>query len=381
VAERLAPDAAVGVADAAPAALTVPGGWLDGWGYRRRIRVGGASREALADFPVLLRIGAEIVGKSAEGGRDVRFVDARGAALAFDVDTWTPSAALLWVRLPALPAGGGEATLTMYYGNPAARPRAPQDGHGVWDPRAFLGVWHLSGSPADATQSGLGAVMGTRPSPAFAPSSYVAARVGTGYDFDLSSITFGQMREVASNAAAVTLSAWVYLNTFEGGGEARAHGILSIGDPAYGGHHVISSMISGGAAGPGRFSIELQPMLCGTRCVVKVVSDPVLPLRTWTHVAVVADLAARTAIFYKDGVPVGAPRTADFKAAVFPPSVVSPVSAMGANANGCCARLSGRLDEVRLERVARGADWISALHKTMTAPDFAALGPEEARPP
>lgn len=80
----------------------------------------------------------------AEGGRDLFFAGANGDELPCEVDTWDPAGeSLVWVRVPSVRRG---ATFTMYYrGTPSSGGTAPD----VWSD--YTGVWHLNELGADAT--------------------------------------------------------------------------------------------------------------------------------------------------------------------------------------------------------------------------------------
>ncbi|MFA4798538.1 DUF2341 domain-containing protein [Pyrococcus kukulkanii] len=52
-------------------------------------------------------------------GSDVRFVDAEGNSLPYFIQEWTATRAVVWVRVPEIPANG-ETTIYMLVGNPSA---------------------------------------------------------------------------------------------------------------------------------------------------------------------------------------------------------------------------------------------------------------------
>ena len=133
---------------------------VDWSAYDRSFKIafpGYAGTTTLEDFPVLIRLSAELNDfdyskcKVADGG-DLRFSDSDGNLLASEVDTWNPDGeSLVWVRVPSLNAS---TQIRAYYGSDNPVAVDPKD---VWS-NGYLGVWHLNedSSPlADSASSGL----------------------------------------------------------------------------------------------------------------------------------------------------------------------------------------------------------------------------------
>ena len=114
-----------------------------------------ASRPALTDFPVLVRISSETIpGFSysdinfpAKANADICFKAADGTPLAFDIDTWDTTlnaTSLVWVTLPTMMHG---TEFAMFY-------KGQANGKTVCGDNAFenfVGVWHL-GETGDGEQ-------------------------------------------------------------------------------------------------------------------------------------------------------------------------------------------------------------------------------------
>jgi len=125
-----------------------PDGFADAFNasaYAKALAVtfpGYAGEDALADFPALVKLSTAIDGFSyadfaLENGGDLRFLDAGGNLLPHEIDTWdTNGVSTVWVKVPLLTA---ETRITAYYG--CANPVRPSDGK-VWDDD-YVGVWHL----------------------------------------------------------------------------------------------------------------------------------------------------------------------------------------------------------------------------------------------
>src|SRR4051812_7428411 len=99
----LAVAAFVGITQAQPYAA---------WSRYRTITVNTASTSAaLTNYPVLVRLssanvaaGSNVLSDALANGADVRFTDSTGlTALSYEIDSWTSSAAAIWVRLPTVP--------------------------------------------------------------------------------------------------------------------------------------------------------------------------------------------------------------------------------------------------------------------------------------
>ena len=169
----------------------LPATFLNSASYNHtKITFGGYTNdEALLDFPALVRLGANIPGfsysqfDSPANGADLRFTDADGRELPYQIDTWNPSGnSFVWVQVPEI------ATNTDYinacWGNPADSTIQPWTTNGaVWmtldDSNEFVLVYHLG-------QSGFPIADGTLKYPVnsgVAPAS-TAGIVGNGFAFN-----------------------------------------------------------------------------------------------------------------------------------------------------------------------------------------------------
>jgi len=102
-------------------------------------------RATLTNFPVLVRIsetgisGFDYDDVLLSGGADIRFADANGNALPFEIDTWTNDAtSLVWVTLPEMTNG---TEFAMFYGASHSDADAFVAEMHPW--ADYTGVWHL----------------------------------------------------------------------------------------------------------------------------------------------------------------------------------------------------------------------------------------------
>jgi hypothetical protein len=104
-------------------------------------------------FPVLVRLTsteASIVNAAKAGGADIRFSKADGTTpLPYQIDTWEPWGASIWVLVDSVKGNNNSQFIKMYWGNAAAV--SESNGGAVFDTaNGFVGVWHL-GNTAGAS--------------------------------------------------------------------------------------------------------------------------------------------------------------------------------------------------------------------------------------
>jgi len=133
-----------GAATAAAAPLN-PGAFF----YKMDVVFSGyAGTTTLTDFPALVKLSETIPGfqysQFASGaGADLRFADAAGNELNYEIEDWDTSGdSCVWVQVPSL--SGAATTITAYWGNPdATTPPAYTTDGSTWDSN-YGAVWHLA---------------------------------------------------------------------------------------------------------------------------------------------------------------------------------------------------------------------------------------------
>ncbi|MEJ2430880.1 MAG: DUF2341 domain-containing protein, partial [Deltaproteobacteria bacterium] len=126
--------------------------WYSGWQYRKKItihssRVSGGPH---SNFPVLIKIASDthLAAHAQDDGDDILFTSSGGTAkLPHQRESFTKSTGALvaWVRVDGISSSADpDIYIYMYYGNEGAGDQ--QNPTGVWDSN-YGGVWHLSETP------------------------------------------------------------------------------------------------------------------------------------------------------------------------------------------------------------------------------------------
>jgi len=304
-------------------------------------------QEQLVDFPLLVRLGSEHVDRTRlqPDARNLEFF-LDGAVLAYEIeDAGDP--VLAWVRVPVL-SGSGLVIRVGYGARTAAAASQP-----VWS-AAYAAVFHLaepSGPPRDATghyAAASIAELGTT------PIATVPGRIGDGRGFQSIRNHAVQVDALDLRYSAFTVSGWMYevvLPTAYHALVTREHAtgadnFFWIGDHA------------------GSYSGEVYRSSGG----LLLNSNKPAAVNKWVHLALgvtSAGVNSQATLFIDGGVDLiqsmdGLP----------PPGTERPI-VLGADNNSGAAEpgvdlLDGRLDEVRIETVARSTEWVRADHLSMT---------------
>ncbi len=349
----------VGPAQGAPLlqapVLTVSKQGASNWAQRVKLTFTGTVTTTLTDFPVLvvLNSGRINYAQTRPNGEDIRFVDPSGNPLNYEIETWNPGgSSYVWVKVPQIASAAD--FIWLYYGNPAA-PDA-QNPAAVWT-NNFGGVWHMDASFGDSSPFQNDG-QSTRP-PTTAAGWIASAQ---NYITDLVYI------DVGSNTSVD--------DVFFGGGGTVSAWIRPIGwgKGPYGRIADKSNTVNAGNGwgvqldSPGR-TLRFERDYAGSQGSWLATNDAI-QLNNWQHVALVyQDGAANQPLMYINGVPV-AVRLSDTPNG----SIQSD-----ANQNLWLGNFSGSLnnaaddrafegiiDEVRLAREQRPADWILAEYRSMT---------------
>jgi hypothetical protein len=302
----------------------------------RKVTFNNASvTTALDDFPVLVPIAGQVdYSQVVDPRKDLRFEDpSNGATLAYEVETWTPNGeSLVWVRVPRISPFPAPAFILMHFGHDAGN-AAPAS---VWS--TYEQVNHFAANPDDSTsQNHDGTVVG--------------AATAAGF--------LGNAMTFSTGGDRVTFAGRVFDQWNEGTIEMWIRPVYAAAGDIVGEPRVLSN---GGALQLGRFYVDTTMALVlqiDAKWAGNSHSElhPDLPFNMWTHVAWTYDGQAWRS--YRNGqlAQTDAIGNHDFDASTGPLILGDDVSSNGAHM---------QIDELRISKVHRSADWLRAQQASMT---------------
>ncbi|MBN2036149.1 MAG: DUF2341 domain-containing protein [Chitinispirillaceae bacterium] len=191
------------------------------WHYAQQVclntSVSGAHVERdVLNFPVLVRLNAANFDftQASANGADIRFTKTGNTFLPHEIEQWDAvnRQAEVWVQVDTVHGDDSTQTIMMYWGNPGAA--GVSNSAMVFDTaNGFQGVWHLNENPAagaeaikDRTANGYNAT----PYGSMTAADAVDAVVGKGLDFDGNNDYLNAGKVVLTGSYSVGL--WVRLN-------------------------------------------------------------------------------------------------------------------------------------------------------------------------
>lgn len=305
----------------------------------------GANLPATAlieEFPLLVRLHRDWFDfrQAQPQGEDIRFTTGSGTALAYQIEAWDAAqgTATVWVRMPRI-TGNAKQDLHMHWGNPAAA--AGSDAQSVFNAsNGYLSVWHFQEPVRDDAGTLETKDTGTTATPGL---------MGLARHFDGSHGLFGgdHITAYPSGDSAHTSEAWIRAGQSNGrilawgNEEAQGKVVMHFKSPP---HIQMDCYFSRG----------------------NVTGDSRLPLGEWIHVAhTYRDGESR---IYVNGQPDGSNTRQG------PPLAIKAPAKLWLGGWYHRYDFIGDLDEVRISRVARSADWIrlqyenQKTHQTLVGP-------------
>jgi hypothetical protein len=132
-----------------------------GWKFSRRLGLNTAATgvgvsQNIAGFPVVVRLTKDNFDftQANAGGSDVRFFRPDTVTLPYEIERWDAAGqkAEIWVRVDTIYGNNDAQSITMYWGNTDAGDKS--DGSAVFDTsNGFIGVWHMNEDPSAGTAS------------------------------------------------------------------------------------------------------------------------------------------------------------------------------------------------------------------------------------
>jgi autotransporter-associated beta strand protein len=302
-----------------------------------------AGKGTLTDFPALVKLTTANTDSysgflDTTDGYDLRFYDngfLDGTPLDYEIETFDDSGdSYIWVKVPTFTQN---TSIWAAWGEDATQQASTTNGV-VWD-SDFKAVWHMgeaTGLALDATANDHDAT-----SKGGTPSSTSSGRIGPANDFVDAE---GDYMMVPSNThtdfrvvGQMTVSAWVYNHTHSGD------------------EHIVGTYDRGFYMYlDGNDKLRYQNNSSGST------SDTEVPDNEWTHVAVVYDennpTSTRDGAFYINGVAVG--DLVDIREQNDADHLT--IGAGGNDRRSGSYYFDGLIDEVRISRTARSAEWLYA---------------------
>ena len=335
-------------------------GNLDATAFAKKVDVtfnGYSGTSTLTNFPVLVKLSTSISGFSYNDfnqkstGGDLRFMDSNGKLVPHEIDTWNPSGtSTVWVRVPKLT--GTTTKITACYGCANPPTVNPKD---VWDSN-FVGVWHLGESALPLKESSK-------------RSRDFSAAIGTGFGYAATgivggSVNFGatgkgRMLDAADNYyldgfTNCTIEAWTYVTARPTGSDKNVAWLSKRNAT-----NVQYSYLFFDDGSGTKFRVG-----AGTNQVDSGVSIASVPSNSWTHQVFTFNSGATES--YKNG--------ANRKTGTSTATKIFAGSSdlhLGNFQMGDARNFPGRIDEVRISRKVRSADWVKATYETVTKSSFA----------
>jgi hypothetical protein len=278
------------------------------------------------DFPLLVRLDKDWFdfSQARPDGADIRFFTAEGKPLPYQIELWDAAegTAAIWVRIPEI-RGNARQEIKMHWGNPAAAHAS--DGKAVFNAsNGYVSVWHMDQPVTDEVGTLESNDTGT---------ADVAGIIGRARRFPGGKGVFcgDKIEKLPSGAAPHSSQAWFRPETINstvlawGNEQAQGKVVMQFASPP---HVRADCYFSDG----------------------NVASDGTLSRNQWLHV--VHTYQQGDSRIYVNGVLAGQGPTRGT-----PLSIQSPARLwIGGWYNNY--NFTGDIDEVRISRVVRSADWV-----------------------
>ena len=355
-------------ADERPTANSCPvtqQAWFDqDWLFRKAVVVQSSQVTAvLTGFPVLINLASdtELAADAQPDGDDIVFTLSDGVTkLSHEIEKFVGATGELvaWVKVPYL-SSGADTTIYMYYGNGTVGNQ--EDVASVWGAN-YVGVWHLNQDPTvpnpviDSTSypnNALGSAAD------HTPADLVSGKIGLAINFGPT--TTGRFLKVTDvtdlEPATYTLEAWVRPDAQDAG---NWHYILTKSAALVPSYALlldpVDAVSCGGPCGDD-FGAVLSKVGAAAGDGIGATS---VPMSSWTYLVGTFDPAGSNLFeIYIDGT-----RTSSGQS--LPIFYEGAAFCIGRDCGGL--GFDGLIDEARVSRVRRSADWIQTQYNNQNSP-------------
>lgn len=328
------------------------------WSHAQRIffnttAAGAAVASDVDDFPLLVRFDAERLdfSQAGAGGKDLRFSDADGSPIPFQIERWNAasSQAEVWVRVPRIDGNSDRDFISFHWGKPTAV--SASRGDSVFSAsNGFLSAYNLNETTGDETAGdALDAVSPPANGSNNQATRGIAGLIGNAYRFNGVNTYVTLPKTRLSGVPAFTVSLWAKETApFSGINSAPRTTLLGM---------------STAGASSGDFAIRSESRNLGAASGFKAGGDSVLatsiPLTDdWHHIAVTYDGAEFR--LYDAGAVAGAHPATGIKVAGLDLSI----GALHTDAGTWTEGFYGDIDAVQISGQARGPAWINLAYQS-----------------
>lgn len=314
----------------------------EGWSHSGSIflltTTEGASLPAAAvleGFPALVRLHKDFFNftQAKANGEDLRFSTSAGAPLPFQIEEWDAAkgVASIWVRIPTI-KGNERQEIKMHWGKTDAA--GESSGKAVFnEANGYLSVWHMSGPVTDETGSLESKDAGTTASAGLiGPARHLAGRQGI----------FGGDKIANYPVGAAPHSSQMWFRAEKSNGRALA----------WGNEHGQGKVVMHFQSPP---HVKMECYFSGA----DVSSEGRMPMNEWIHV--VHTYQQGDSRIYVNGVLSGVSAKPNAPLAIKTPARLF-IGGWYHNYD-----FVGDIDEVRISKVTRSADWVKLEYENQKA--------------
>ena len=348
-------------------------GWLANFQYRKKITFNNSAiGENLVNFTIPIIFNSsntDFWGHVQTNGNDTRFVASDNTTelyYEFEKFNHTSDDMVAWVKVPQINAGSTTDSIWVYYGNSTVNfDSYSSNSSNVWDDN-YIAVWHLKESPTASAPQFKDSKNGNNGTANnMVAGDQQSCKIDGGLNFN------GVNAKVPTNAGTsvkgltqYTVSAWV--NT--GVVDSNKHMIYEESR-----HDQELSRVKFGIETNNQFVLEGRALDSGN-LIPWVNSTTTISTNTWYNVAGVFDSVSGVHHFMINGT--------DTTSTVATSAIVNTTPfdtpTIGARP-GASESWSGRIDEVRISKVARSVNWNKACYQYEVDQSKFTYGSEEPR--
>jgi len=327
----------------------VSAGQYDAYGYKAAITFSGYNKsETLTNFPALVVLSNNCFSGFAysqlqSGSNDLAFTaDAVGTMnLNYEIDTWnTNGASYVWVQVPAL---ASSTTITAWWSATGVTAQACTTNGATWT-NGYVGVWHLNSTADSSANINNGANVNA--------TATTAGYIAGGYNFNGSSayIQLPLSSSLALTGSAITIEAWIRQT---GNSTGTANGIVGRGNALSDNTYDFGFEIRNDNKDVRWFTRRLT--------TTDLTSPNAIPANVWVYMTATYDGATKNIL--ANGLPNGS-TSATGTLGTSPDAMRIGYSSITSDGNNY---FNGQLDEVRLSKVSRSANWVWACYLNMAS--------------